>query len=108
MLGAAYLWLERADEAEIRDYLPGVPLLTHLEVAEPHRGRRIGTRLIKATERETLALHYTRLALAVELENPAAARLYRRNGYADWTHGRVRCRDEFDGRIEICNVLVKI
>jgi GNAT superfamily N-acetyltransferase len=106
-LGAVYLWLERADEAEIRSHLPGVPLLTHLEVAEPHRNGQIGTLLVKATERTTRELRYDQLALAVDLENSGAERLYRRLGYADWAHGRVRCRDEFEGRTEICNVFVK-
>lgn len=106
-LGAVYLWLQRADEVEIREHLPGVPLLTHLEVAEPHRNQRIGTMLIKATEREVLDLGYTCLALAVELGNADAERLYHRSGYADWGHGPVRCEDEFGGRTEVCNVLVK-
>lgn len=106
-LGAVYLWLERADEAEIRTYLPGVPLLTHLEVAELHRNRQIGTTLIEATERTTRGLGYDQLALAVELENQRADRLYRRLGYADWAHGFIHCRDEFGNRTETCNVLVK-
>jgi GNAT superfamily N-acetyltransferase len=107
-LGAVYLWLEQAEEPEIRDHLPDVPLLTHLEVAEPHRNRLVGTMLVTATEQKALAFGHTRLALAVWLGNPDAERLYQRLGYARWAHGQVHCEDKFgDRNVEICNVLVK-
>jgi GNAT superfamily N-acetyltransferase len=107
-LGAVYLWLEEADEPEIRRYLPEVPLLTHLQVASSHRNRRVGTHLIAATERRALELGHDRLALAVRLGNHHAERLYQRLGYRRWPYGLVECEDKFgDLEIEVCDILVK-
>lgn len=107
-LGAVYLWLEEAEEPEIRRHLPGVPLLTHLEVASSHRNNRVGTSLIDATERRALELGHDRLALAVRHGNLAAERLYRRHRYRRWPHGPVKCLDKFgDLGVEVCDILVK-
>lgn len=93
-VGVVYVWLEPADEAEVRKYLPGVPLLHHLEVAAERRDHGIGTRLVKAAERVLLARGYDQVALAVELKNVGAARLYVRLGFRRWAHGRVVCYSE--------------
>jgi RimJ/RimL family protein N-acetyltransferase len=70
--------------------------------------------LVTATERMARQLGHDRIALAVDLLNPDAERLYRRLGYRRWGHGQVLCFDKVrqpDGsyryRGEICHVLVK-
>lgn len=90
-IGDVYLWLEPAEEPEIRTHLPGVPLLTHLEVLPCHRNRGVGTKLIEAIENHLLAHGFDRVALAVELTNDSAARLYHRLGFFDWGHSEVLC-----------------
>src|ERR671930_1511936 len=49
-IGDVYLWLEKAEEPEIREYLPDVPLLTHLEVSPAHRNQGVGKLLIDKAE----------------------------------------------------------
>lgn len=109
--GDVYLRLEPAEEAEIRAHLPGVPLLTHLEVLPGYRNRGIGTRLVSAAERHLRTLKFDRVALAVEVTNTDAARLYERLGYRNWNHDPVICYTRLDDsrvrRAEICHVLVK-
>ena len=107
-LGAVYLWLEPADEPEIRTHLPGVPLLTHLEVPPDHRNRGVGTKLVAATEHSALDLGRDHLALAVKLGNADAERFYRRLGYHRWDHGEVPCVDKFGNHgVEICDIYLK-
>ncbi|WP_176946725.1 GNAT family N-acetyltransferase [Lentzea fradiae] len=111
LVGVVYLWLEVAEEPEIREHLPGTPLITHLEVHRDHRGKGIGTRLIGAAEHLLTRCGFTKVALAVELRNRAAARLYTRLGYHVWPHPTVKCHSPADvdspERFEICNVMVK-
>ncbi len=111
-IGDAYLWMEPAEEPDIRRHLPDVPLLTHVEVREDLRCLGVGTTLIAAAEREVIVRGYRRVALAVEESNERAARLYERCGYRDWGHSRVHCFAYDDGSgksrpVEICRVLVK-
>jgi ribosomal protein S18 acetylase RimI-like enzyme len=109
-VGVIYLWLERAEEAELREHLPGVPILTHLEVHPDHRGDGTGTRLIEAAERRLRRLGFDQVALAVEVTNERAARLYERLGYGEWPHSTVRCYSLTDGNgraVEICRIMVK-
>lgn len=109
--GDVYLRLEPAEEPEIRQFLPGVPLLTHLEVVPDDRNHGIGTRLIAAAEAALADLGYDRVALAVEVTNDHAARLYKRLGYRDWDHEPVTCYswlpNNHERRPEVCYVLVK-
>ncbi|HET9139965.1 GNAT family N-acetyltransferase [Actinophytocola sp.] len=108
--GHVYLRLEIAEEAEIRRFLPGVPFLTHLEVLREYRNGGIGTTLIATAEENLRDLRYGRVALAVEVSNVRAARLYERLGYVGWGCGEVVCHSVFDGdaaREERCDVLVK-
>jgi GNAT superfamily N-acetyltransferase len=114
VIGAVYLWLEHPEEPEISEHLPGVPLLTHLEVVASHRNRDVGTMLVLATEEKAMELGHDRLALAVDLLNPDAERLYCRLGYRRWDHGQILCFDKVvsaDGSVrlrgEVCHVLVK-
>ncbi|MBF6132768.1 GNAT family N-acetyltransferase [Nocardia otitidiscaviarum] len=98
-VGQGYLWLESAEEPEIRSGLPGVPLITHLEVAEDYRGRGIGGELISRMEQYARAeAARDRIALAVFPSNTAAARLYERLGYADWGKGTVQTYDIVEGK----------
>jgi ribosomal protein S18 acetylase RimI-like enzyme len=112
--GDVYLWLEEAEELPIRRHLPGVALLTHLQVHDELRNRGVGRALVAAVERHLRENGRERVALAVRTDNPAAARLYSRLGYRDWGHGEVVCyarTTQPDGRLlfepERCYVLVK-
>lgn len=113
-VGDVYLRFEPADEPELRERLPGVPLLQHLEVRAGLRNRRIGSRLIRAAERVLRELGHSRVALGVALDNHDAARLYRRHGYREWPHPPIPTSSEEvrpDGstyrRRELCQILVK-
>ncbi|MDA0636852.1 GNAT family N-acetyltransferase [Nonomuraea sp. MCN248] len=113
-IGDVYLWLDQAEEPEIRERLPGVPLLTHLEVAREHRDRRIGTRLMDAAERRLRELGHDRVALGVDPANHRVWSLYRRLGYEEWPYPPVPTTRRIylpGGRVEqvpdVCRVLVK-
>jgi GNAT superfamily N-acetyltransferase len=113
-VGSVYLWLEAAEEPEIRQHLPHTPLITHLEVFEGHRNQGIGTRLVETAEQLLKDRGLMSAALAVELSNEDAERLYKRLGYQDWDFGRVNCVQRTwlpDGTLEEtreeCTVLVK-
>jgi GNAT superfamily N-acetyltransferase len=111
VIGDVYLWLEPAEEPEIRTFLPGVPLVTHLEIHRDHRCLGAGTRLIRAAEQWLTRLGHAEVALAVEVNNRAAARLYTRLGYREWPHPPVTCYSPGDlnghRRVELCFVMVK-
>jgi GNAT superfamily N-acetyltransferase len=113
-VGDVFLACEQAEEPKVRQHLPGVPQLIHLEVLEPFQRRGIGTALIRAAEDTARRLGYQRIALGVGLDNCAARRLYERLGYADWGHGTVVARwveRHHDGPpvmvSEVCDMLVK-
>jgi GNAT superfamily N-acetyltransferase len=89
--GAVYLWLEEAEELPILEHLPGVPLITHLEVHPDLRNLGVGTALVGAVERRLFKTGRYRVALAVRTDNHDAARLYDHLGYRDWGHGEVIC-----------------
>lgn len=101
-------------EAEVREHLPGVPQLYHLEVLSTMWRRGIGTALLRAAEEIARGLGYDRVTLSVGLDNPAARRLYERLGYADWGHGHAVTAWQEPGPAGIpvtvqltCDVLVK-
>lgn len=111
-VGDVYLWWDSAEEREIRQHLPGVPLLTHLEVHEELRSRGIGTQLMAGAEGLLVQREFRRVALAVEECNERAIALYERRGYRDWGHGLVHClpyEDESGApqAVEVCRVFVK-
>jgi GNAT superfamily N-acetyltransferase len=110
-IGVLYLWLEEAEEDELREHLPGTPILNHLEIHPAHRGGGTGTELIAAAERRLRMLGYRRVALAVEVRNGRATRLYERLGYEEWPHPTVKCYSLGDGtgqrNVEICRIMVK-
>ncbi|WP_410589673.1 GNAT family N-acetyltransferase [Amycolatopsis sp. lyj-23] len=112
--GVVYLWLEEAEEADISRHLPGVPLITHLQVHPDLRRRGVGTALVRAAECRLLEKGRYRVALAVRTDNHDAARLYKHLGYRDWGHGEVICLARTttpDGTVlteeEACYVLVR-
>lgn len=113
IVGTVYLWLEKADEQEIRIHLRGVPLLTHLEVLTEYRKRGIGNKLIEAVEDYLLSKRgHHRVALAVQTDNYGAIRLYERRGYERCTFGPIECAKDAellggDHEIEECHVYVK-
>lgn len=110
-VGDVYLWLEPAEELPIREHLPETPLLTHLEVHPAYRNRGTGTDLVGAAEKELANRGHVQVALAVEIENQAARRLYDRLGYKVWPHSTVECLALDNGigyrKPEICYVMVK-
>jgi GNAT superfamily N-acetyltransferase len=109
-IGVLYLWLEPAEEAELRSRLPGTPILNHLEIHADHRGGGMGTKLMQAAERRLRKLGFGQVALAVEVTNDRAAALYTRLGYADWPYPTIRCYSLTDGARraeEICRIMIK-
>jgi len=110
-VGVLYLWLEEAEEPELRQHIPGTPILNHLEIHTEHRGGGMGTKLIKAAERRLRMLGFDQVALAVEVTNQRAERLYARLGYREWPHSTVRCYSLTDSHgqraVEICRIMVK-
>ncbi|TDV53713.1 GNAT family N-acetyltransferase [Actinophytocola oryzae] len=110
-IGDVYLWLEPAEEPEIRLHLPKTPLINHLEIHPAHRRRGYGTKLVRTAEQKLASLGHRRVALAVEQDNHVATHLYRRLDYADWPHPRITCLTFTDGtaprQVEICRVMVK-
>lgn len=84
-VGDVYLQLGGPTEDVLRDRLPGVPLLMHLEVIEEARNRGIGSAIMDEAERQLRALGHHNVALGVRLDNKDAARLYERLGYAQLT-----------------------
>ncbi|MGP4093889.1 GNAT family N-acetyltransferase [Nonomuraea sp. KM90] len=113
-LGDVYVWLAPAEEPELRTHLPGVALLTHLEVVPQRRNQGIGTELLRAAEERLTAMGHEQVALGVGLDNPSAQRLYRRHGYEEWPHGKVgttqvvyRADGERELRPELCRIMVR-
>jgi hypothetical protein len=84
-VGHVYLGWEPPDEPEIREHLPGVPVLQRLEVHGPYR----------------------RIALAVEESNTDATPLYVQLGWRKWQYGQVACQAPDSDAIEICDLLTK-
>lgn len=113
-VGDVYLWLGSAEEPELRARLPGVPLLTHLEVAPKSRGACIGTLLVGTAEQYLVARGHTRVALGVAPDNERVHRFYHRLGYVEWPYPPIwTSRDVYgpDGVVlreaERCLVFVK-
>jgi len=113
-VGHGYLSFEPADEPQLGEHLPGVPLLSHLEVVERHRDRGLGTAMVAAVERQVRQRGHGRVALGVAPTNAAAKRFYRRLGFDEWPYGPVPTHRveylEGGGVVrhpEICHVYVK-
>jgi ribosomal protein S18 acetylase RimI-like enzyme len=65
------------------DAYPDCPELTNLHVHPTQRGRGVGTSLIQAVEERVRARGFSRIGVGVGDDNPKAAMLYARLGYAD-------------------------
>lgn len=114
-VGRLYVRLEPADEPEVRERLPGVALLQHLQVVEGFRQRGIGRRLIGCAERLLRQQGHARVALGVVPDNIVAVALYQALQYADWGYGEVVTTREVPGpdgtcvpAPEQCHIFVKV
>jgi ribosomal protein S18 acetylase RimI-like enzyme len=83
-VGHIFLRLESAEEPELRDGLPGVPLLERLKVLDDHRRSGIGRQLIQEAEWRLSAQGHRSVALGVHPENLDAIKLYRRLLFRVW------------------------
>jgi len=112
-IGAVHVSLRPAPEPEVVRRLGRVPMLHKLMVAEPVRDRLIGTRLIAAAEAVLRGRGERRVAVGVDVDNPGAARLYRRLAYREWAYGLLETTRERveDGKVIVepdeCHVFVK-
>jgi len=113
-VGDVYLRLEPADEPELLTWLPGVPLLNHLEVRGDRRNRQIGSALVRTAGELLSGRGHDRVALGVDPRNEDAIRLYKRLGFQPWPYDDVwttRLTYLPDGRQsatqELCKILVK-
>jgi GNAT superfamily N-acetyltransferase len=88
-VGTVYLWLETAEEPELRRHLPGTPLVTHLQVRRGYRRNGIATALLEESHERLAALGHPQVALGVDLANRAAVRLYLKLGYRQWPYSAV-------------------
>ncbi|WP_238018601.1 GNAT family N-acetyltransferase [Dactylosporangium sp. AC04546] len=86
-VGCVYIAFEEADEAGLREHLPGVPLMHRLLVVSELRNQGIGSSLVTAAEQAVRARGHAQLALGMDIDNFAAERLYLRLGYHQWLHG---------------------
>ncbi|MFF0012477.1 GNAT family N-acetyltransferase [Streptomyces sp. NPDC005374] len=112
-VGHAELRWVGCDAAAVRAARPGCPEINGLGVwPEELRSRGIGTALIHTAEELTLERGITAVGLGVAKDNPRAATLYARLGYAPLTdyHDRWSYEDP-DGVlhdwVEECTFLVK-
>lgn len=113
-VGHVYVWWESAEEREVRDYLPGVPLLNRVKVLPSCQNQGIGSGLVLAAEHLLGQRGAKMVALAVRYDNEGARRLYKRLDYRIWDHPRVECRYDItnpdgtqDHGFETCDILVK-
>jgi len=113
-VGRVYVWLEPAEETEIREKLPEVALLIHLWVREESRHRGVGTALVRAAEALLHERGHRCVALGVGPDNEGAIRLYSRLGYASWQYPDIETTTETfleNGRRlrspETCRIFVK-
>ena len=96
-VGDVWVSFTPAPEIEVNTFLPGVPMLVHLEVLPEVRDRGYGTAIIRAAEDLVRSRGHERITLGVGVDNPAARRLYERLGYAEWPHGLIDTGYEWTG-----------
>jgi ribosomal protein S18 acetylase RimI-like enzyme len=66
---------------QARAAFPGYVEINHLQVRPEHRGRGVGTAIIRAAEVLIGSRGIVQVAVSVASDNPSAARLYLRLGY---------------------------
>jgi ribosomal protein S18 acetylase RimI-like enzyme len=75
-------WGGWAERGALEAY-PNCPVITNLQVHDARRGGGVGTALIESAEKEVDARGFRLIGVGVADDNPRAARLYARLGYAD-------------------------
>lgn len=105
---------EDAEEQEIREHLPGVPLLYRLYVRDDLRSRGIGSALLRHAEDLLTGQGHTAVAVGVDVTNHRAIKLYSGRGYAEWDHGEIATvlesysdAGELETLPDLCKVFVK-
>jgi ribosomal protein S18 acetylase RimI-like enzyme len=94
-IGRIYVRLEPAEEPEVREHLPGVPLIMDFLVLPEYRNNGFGALMLDHAEKMLRQRGCPRVALGVNHDNDAI-RLYERRGYREWPHGPVKTsEDEF-------------
>jgi GNAT superfamily N-acetyltransferase len=85
-IGVAVILWDGPFHPDVRAALPDAVEISNVHVHDDHRGRGVGTALIRDAERR---IDHGTVTVGVGVENPDADRLYRRLGYADtglqWT-----------------------
>jgi GNAT superfamily N-acetyltransferase len=94
LAGHIYVWLEEAEEPELRDALPKVPLLMNLWVRQECRRHGVGTELITEAERWLGKRGYRQVALGVDPSNVDAVRLYLSLNYDPWPYRDIQTYGE--------------
>ncbi|KUL38996.1 GNAT family N-acetyltransferase [Actinoplanes awajinensis] len=114
LAGHLFLRFAPPEEPELRDGLPGVPLLQHLRVMERHQRSGVARRLLAEAENRLRALGHGRVALGVHPDNHRAIRLYEDLSFTAWRDRHLATFREHvleDGNTvrvqEPCLVLVK-
>ena len=114
LVGHVYLRIEDAEETELRDLLPGAPLLQRLRVFQGHRGKGFGRELVAAAEETARQFGHQLIALGVDVPRPEPIGFYLHIGYQEWPHGLVRTFTEKprpDGawvrETEYCRIFMK-
>lgn len=86
-VGSGLLNWDGGREAGVRAAFPGVPVISNLGVLADRRNEGVGSALLAAAEELAADRGHPSVAIAVGVDNPDAARLYRRRGYADTGFG---------------------
>src|SRR5262245_46571552 len=108
-VGDVVLVREPVDEPEIRERLPDVPQISHLEVAPEHRRQGVASLLLDAAEAHARRLGHHVVLLGCGVTNDPARALYEGRGYDDWGDGTVLFRwSEPEPDTELCHVLLKL
>jgi ribosomal protein S18 acetylase RimI-like enzyme len=81
-VGSVVIRWQSSELGEFGSTYPGVVVIAHLQVRPERRRRGVGTCLMQAAENMARRREVPWLALGVGVENPAAAALYERLGYA--------------------------
>ena len=105
---------EGTTDAFVAERISGCAHIEDLFVMPELRSRGIGTRILAHAERLAEKRGFTRIGLAVGVENPRARALYERLGYADTGFGAFEIGGRYTDRRgqwrewrEVCEDLVK-
>ncbi|MGI5245727.1 N-acetyltransferase family protein [Dactylosporangium sp. CA-139066] len=114
VVGSAFLRLAPAEEAELRERLPGAPVLMHVEVVPEQQRNGVGKMIVHAAEEYARAHGRSVIALGVRPDNDGARKLYAGAGYTDWGLGPINAvvkafddGGERDDGYELCEIMVK-